>query len=82
MQSQRRSAPASRCTRGGRSPTIAFQKAVVDIGVDPVQPLFGTFGPLLIGLSLGFELRNSRFGGAQLVRKLLRSIKRVLAVGF
>jgi hypothetical protein len=59
-----------------------FQKSILNFTVDPEQPLFGAFGPFLIRLPLGLELRNSCFGGVQLMRKLLRRVERMLVVGF
>ncbi len=47
-----------------------------------MEPLFRAVGSFVMKPNFGLKFRNPIFGRAQLVRKLLRHIERMLAVRF
>jgi hypothetical protein len=61
-----------------RAPAVALmKKSVLDPRVDPMDPLLGTFGSLLMGGDFCFQLRYPILGRAPLVQKFLRGLRRV-----
>ena len=57
-------------------------ETLLDLRIDPMQPLFSMGASLLIKLNLRLQLGNSTFGRAKLIRKLLGHAERMLAVCF
>jgi hypothetical protein len=64
------------------APVILSQKSIFNLRVNAMEPLLGSVGSFLVNCELRLEHRDPIFGGAQLMRKLLRSIQRVSAVFF
>src|ERR1700722_14632538 len=57
-----------------------LKKALFNLAVDPKEPLLSTIGSFPRCVELGFQLGDLGFGGAQLIRKLLRHAERVAAI--
>jgi hypothetical protein len=73
--------PLRRATR--RTTAVALlKKSVFNLRVDAMEPMLGALDPLLISGDLCFQLRDPIFGCPQLVRQILRRLKRVSAVLF
>jgi hypothetical protein len=62
------------------APVILPQKSIFDLGINAMEPLLGPISSFLISSEFFFQVRDPIFGGAQLMRKLLRHIQRVSAV--
>ena len=54
----------------------------LDLGVDFMEPLFGTFGPLLKSPSFGLQLCNPIFRRPKLLRQLLSLIECIPTIFF
>jgi hypothetical protein len=61
---------------------ILTQKSILNLSVDPMEPLLGPVGSFLTSGKLRFQLRDPIFGRVQLMRKLLSHVERTLAVFF
>jgi hypothetical protein len=57
-----------------------LKEALFNLAIDPMEPLLGTIGSFPRCAELGLQLGNLGFGGAQLIRKLLRHAKRMTAI--
>ena len=57
-----------------------LKEPVLDLGVDPVHPLLGVRGAVLIVPDLALELRDTVFRGAQLQRQLVGDVHGAFAV--
>jgi hypothetical protein len=58
------------------------QKPVLNLRVHPMKPLFSAIAFFLIKLNLALHFRDTIFGGAELVGKLLRHLKGLLTICF
>jgi hypothetical protein len=66
----------------GAALVILTQKSILNLSVDPMEPLLGPVGSFLTSGKLCFQLRDPIFGRVQLMRKLLNHVERTLAVFF
>jgi len=59
---------------------ILLKKSILDLSVDPMEPLLSPLGSLLMSGKFCFQLSNPILGSAQLIRKLLSHAECVSAV--
>ena len=57
-----------------------LEKALFDLAVDTMEPLFGRIASFPTGGELCLQLGYPIFSGSQLIRKLLRHVERMAAI--